>query len=539
MAGYRNRTNRYQIGTIGHGEYVSESEEERSAQIVESQLIGAISAHSGGHGLFNNGVFSVAGDAGGFIVTLNPIGGTPAAEGFIRLIYFKITETIQWAFQGDGTHSLYLQLVDDSSGSTRQFGDVAVDSTLGVLPDDALLIAEVSVSGDGAVVNEAPSSRLDIAKLQDHIDQNVNPHTALLNQDQMIISSLSVQQTTTETLVVAGELHLSGTAIFQQDVTLEQDLIVNGDLLVSGTSLFNREAKFLSTALIDQAVVSDMEIRSGLDVLNTVRFFNHIELLSGVTVDGRDLGQDGLRLDNHISGIAAFLNPHGVTAAQVSGIPVSGSANGGPTLVGNLNMLSGLAIDEIDPSTLIPLLDGSNADNLHTHDMSGIQDNFLSYSPEYGNAVLSGAGSTVITTYYDEVGDFTAYQVVPTAIGVQEDSVVVRTGVPSDFKQWGGSGITLFNGVSDLANVDNHINLRVIDTAGTEIVMPNSTFLRNPVITATIFPTTILNTGTFTAGEIFTTIVEASTLSGVAAAGGINQAIIGDLIFEYETLFKL
>jgi len=536
---YQNRTKRFGIPSIAAGQYISETDEERAAQIIETQMLGSIAAHSGGHGLFNQGMFSVTGDSGGFVVTLVPSGGFAAAEGFIRLIYFRITEVIQWAFEGDGVHKLYLQLVEDNQGSSRQFGDVIVDSTMdGDIPDDALLIAEATVSGSVAIVDEAPADRLDISKLDEHIADSTNPHTTLLSQDQMVISGLTVEQLTTQTLEVKGELRLSGTAIFQQDVTLEQDLIINGDLVVSGNSVFNGPSQFDGAALFDQIVASDITILSGLDILTTARFFNHIEVSSGVTIDGRDVGQDGLVLDDHISGIAAFLNPHNVTAAQVSGIPITGSAFGGPTLSGNLNLLSGISIDGIDPSTLIPLIDGSNADGLHTHDFSGIPDKFLSFSPEYGDAVLSGAGTVVVDVLYDVAGDFTTYRTTPTGLNTNKFAIIKRVGVPADFKSWPDSGITVFNGVTDTASAETYVTLRVIDTTGSEISLDNAEFLRNPVLTSTTVVTTPLNAGTFVAGELFTTILEMSTVSGVSVSGGISKAQVGDLIFGYETLFK-
>jgi len=534
--GYANRTDFYKIESIGAGQFVSESSEERSAQIIEQQLMGAISAHSGGHGVFKSGVLSAIGDATGFIVSLNPDGGTPAAEGFINLLYFRITETISWALFGDGTHKLYLKVIESDEGSTRQFGDVIVDSILnGDVPENGLLIAEATVAGNTITVDDQPITRLNISTIDQHLADSVNPHTTLLNQDQMIISGLTVEQIKTQTLEVIGELRLSGTAIFQDDVILEQDLTVGGNVVVSGNAIFNDGARFTGLAIFDEIVAATVDITSGLDLRSRIRFFEDVEVDSGITIDGRDVGQDGLVLDDHVSGLAAFSNPHAVTAEQVGGIPIMGSAGGGPALEGSLGLLSGISIDGIDPSTLTPLIDGSNVDSLHSHNMSGIPSKFIALSPEYANSVLSGFGSATVTAGYIEAFDKSIYVVDATAAGQQVFAVVARIGVPADFRSWPLSGISLVSSVESPATAGNFVSLRIRDTAGVNFdTLTNSQQIQNPLPpVATSINTSTLNSGTFTPGEVFTAIVELSSVSGTTVA----NAAVGDLVFTYNTIF--
>lgn len=531
---YKNETPVYRIPSIGAGDYISEADEERQAQIIETQLTGAIVAHSGGHGLFRSGTYSTAGDGDGFVVTLNPDGATPAAEGFIRLVYFKVTQSIQWAIQGDGEHKLFVQLVETDTASTRQFGDVAVDSTQDEdIPDDALLVATAAVLQDSVTIDAQPLDILELQRLDNHIERSVNPHTTLLNQDQMIISGLTTQTHETRTLTVADQLKMSGLAIFQDQVIVDQDLIVGGNLIVSGVSSFQRDVTVNGDAFISKMIASTADFTSGVDFRSQTRFFEDIEVESGVTIDGRDVGQDGLVLDDHTSGTTAFQNPHRVTAAQVSGIPHTGSANGGPTLQGNLDLLSGVAIDGIDPSFLIPLIDGSNADSLHTHDMSGIPSKIIANSPEYCGAVLSGAGTVLVSAGYDAAFDTSFYKLEAQELGQQKYAVVVRTGVPNDFRKWPASGLTLWNGVSNPADPNNFISIRMTDTLGNPVVLPNAQEVRNPVITESTFITDNLNAGLYIPGGTFTTIIEMSSVSGISDL----DAFIGDLVFEYTTVF--
>ena len=533
---YKNRTIVYEIPSIGAGQFISESDEERAAQIIEQQLIGAISAHSGGHGVFRTGKYTITGDATGFIVSLNPDGGTPAAEGFIRLIHFRVDETLGWVLFGDGVHKLYVQLIESDEGSTRQFGDIAVKNTTDSdIPDDALLIAEATVSGSLITINSEPDDLLKISTIDQHLVTNTNPHTSLLTQDQMVISGLTVETMQAQTLEVLGELRLSGIAIFQNDVIIEQDLTVGGNVVVSGNAIFNAGACFTGLAIFDEIVASTVDITSGLDLRSRVRFFEDVEVDSGVTIDGRDLGQDGLTLDEHISGLIAFSNPHRVTAAQVSGIPITGSENGGPSLQGNLGFLSGVSIDGIDPTTLTPLIDGSNADSLHTHDMSGIPTQFIALSPEYGNSVLSGAGSVLVGANYVESFDKTLYVVDPVGAGQQKFAVIARVGVPADFRKWPASGISLVSAVETPLDPENFVSLRIRDTLGASFTLPGSQEISNPLPpTPTTIATDVLNSGVFTPGELFTAIIEMAAVSGIS---GPANAVVGDIVFTYDTVF--
>lgn len=539
---YANETPIYLLPSIGAGEFISEADEERFANIIENQLIGSISAHSGGHGVFRVGNFSSVDNGGGnFDINLSPDGGTPAADGFIHLIYFRSTSTITWSISGDGTHSLYLRLVENKQFSSREFGDIVPESsTDGTIPDDAILVAEATISGGVlTVLNEDPSDKLSISTIIQHIAQNINPHSTLLEQDQMVISGLTVETIKSKAIEFTDSLVVSGLSQFGGEVQLNNNLNIQGDLVVSGNSLFLGPVKMSGIALFTKAVFSELDVTSGADFRSRIRFFEDIEIDSGITIDGRNIGQDGLVLDDHVSGVSAFRNPHKVTAAQVSGIPHSGSENSGPILQGNLNLLSGISIDGIDPSVLKFLIDGSNADVGgdgvgHTHLMSGVQEQFITYSPEYPNSVLSGIGTVIVSSEFIEPNTF--YKTTPEAQNKQSFAAISRIGVPADFKKWVDSGITLVNGVDDLTEADNFVKVTLRDTSNSPIKLDNN-ILRNSLPTTTTLITSGLNGGTFDNGKIFTAIIEMGSFSGVGV-NGQKAAYAGDLTFKYETVFK-
>lgn len=527
---YTNITDVFGLESIGAGQFISESAEERTFNIIENHLIGAISAHSGGHGVLKLGDFVTAGDSGGFTINLNPSGGTPAAQGFMRFIHFKTNSTIQWIIDsGDGTYYLYVQRIETATQSTAQFGDVTAGVSLSsTIPDDALLIAEATVVGNIITLDSAPTDRLDISTIADHIANNTNPHTAMLLQDQLFASGITAQTAEFAEMKVMNELKVSGLAIFQGPAGFLQDVTIEGNVLVSGSAIFIGDAILSGTSFIQDFTAAHVNITSGALFRPEIIFHNHIRFDSGVTIDGRDISLDGTVLDNHVSGLPAFLNPHNVTAAQVSGIPVTGS---GPSLQGNLTVNSGVTVDGINLKTAKRLLAGGNADDLHTHDMSGIQVNTIAVSAEYCGTVFSGAGVFDLTTEYDPTNDKNFYNFVPASSGKQCLTLVKRQGVPADFKQWTNSGLQLWNGVSAPADTDTYVELSVKDTAGTLFGISGGQLQRN-ILEQSVLDLTPLNVGTFESGKSFTLFMQVCCNSGVAATASVS-----DLTFQYDTVF--
>lgn len=531
--GYGNKTGVYGLPSIKAGEFINEPAESRAVNIIENQLIGAIAAHSGGHGVLKTGTFTTAGDSGGFTVTLSPNGGTPAVQAFIRFAHVKMSQSIQWQLLGDGVHSLYIKKVENSTQSTLEYGEVLMESsTDGSIPDDALLIAEATTSGNSITLNTAPSARLDISTISDHILDNINPHTPHLIQDQMFVSGLNVQTATIQYLLNTSTLINSGNAIFNGDVRFDQGITIEGNVIQSGLGLFVGENTFSGQSFWQNLFASQVHISSGLDLHGFVRFFEDIHVQSGITIDGRDLGQDGYRLDDHVFGTSAFINPHNVTAAQVSGIPHTGSANSGPWLTGNLAVRSGIAIDGVDVSVLSELIDRSNADHLHTHDMSGIQVQIRSFSPEYAGAILSGNGTMDINLSYETTSGLNIYNFVPQAAGAQNYVIVKRIGIPSDFRSFvANDAITLDHGISSGMDASSRINVTFRDTRNTSLIEPGGLNLQQIKMSTTKIGSDVLNTGVYDKGKALTVFISVYVNGTVG-----TSASIGDLQIKYNTI---
>lgn len=192
-----------------------------------------------------------------------------------------------------------------------------------------------------------------------------------------------------QTTLVTSGLHISGTATVT-NLEVSGNLVITGALLASGIYAFDAiSTNILSgvSADIDKLTVKnllqidkDLTITGALVVSGQTTFYNHVILDSGVTIDG------------------------------------------------------------IDPSTLIPLIDGSNADSLHTHS--------IEFSPgtvtSGVNFVTSGRTSTsvyFITGDIQEQRDFEEgppqhvfHRYTRTTDGPAFVKVYDRPGVPHDFQ---------------------------------------------------------------------------------------------------------
>ena len=248
------------------------------------------------------------------------------------------------------------------------------------------------------------------------------------------------------------------------------------------------------------------------------------------------------RLDDHIANTE---NPHGSSLSQdsivVSGIEVVNSGifagvldvtgefevSGTSAIHAPLILSSGVTIDEVDVSTLKPLLDGSNVDGLHTHTPSGILPSFeiIAHSPRYGNTVESGIDiffgtiHTFVPSRLEAVRDSNrnAYRYIPSVDG---GSIVLNITdmVPGDFSIWSGVSLDFR---TDSGTPDCQINMHVYDKdnieVGSAIELRDIDWERAHIY---------ISGGQFPRGEPFLTQIEMRGISGI-------PTYVGDLIFKY------
>ncbi len=495
---YGGNTPKYYIPYPVLGDVIDPGEESKQAKIIDNQIYGAIRAHSRGHGVIREGTYSSVASGAGFNVYLSEVKtqNMPSLEAFINQVYIYTCSPVIWGDLTAGTYYLFGRLVETTDLSSLQDGDVsAYSSASATVPEDGLLLASVVISGSSVTIDSSPTDKVRIPSVIDHINDSTDPHGTPLRQTELITSGMSVLG----------------------DMLVVNDLQVNNDIRVTG-SIIADDATFddltvTGTLTAQTATIGTLTVTSGATFNAQSTLNKPLIVSSGVSIDGRDVSADGLVLDAHIANVA---NPHAVTAAQVSALPLSGGYMTGP-----ITMASGISIDGVDPSVLQPLYDGSNADALHTHTTtSGAS--YTAYtgaSPEFGDAVVSGNSSGTFSSTVNE--GYNAYLWESSGDTPLNRKVVLRTIVPYDHQSW--STFSIWNKVS---SVSAHIDVTMKDTAGADVTLVSGTDIKNTSWTETVMTVSGVDSYTWTNGSFYTVMFD------IVGAAGVN-AYLGDFKSTY------
>lgn len=464
--GYGIKTSKLRLTSPSFGELISPTDERRNAQIVENQLFGAIRMHSGGHGIIRNGrLILVSGPGGNYKVIMyeDKATGKPSIECFINQIYCFTEESLEFTnLSDDTTYYLYVQLTEDSptTSSSRINKQVKTGAnTTGVIPSDALLVAIVIINEPGSTVFiENPVGRIDLPTIGNHIMDNQNPHTPLLLQDNIVTSGLDVLNYLHYTTLIADQFIISGNSIISGNITTLGNLIISGNHIVHGDVHYNR-------LLIEDLVIpgsfttATAVIQSGIDVYGTSMFRNHINLTSGITIDG------------------------------------------------------------FDPSAASGLLDGSNADALHGHILGSISPGvkLIPLSPQFMNTIVSGepASSTDGYFYTARLFDRNLYQYWAPD-GGESVKLVTRLTLPSDFESIDRIKVT--HGVGYLESGVN-LTISVLDKDLTESTITNGKLASQTLTTSDV----TVSGGQLLPGQVMNLISRFNGSSGVSVMQGDTE----------------
>lgn len=170
--------------------------------------------------------------------------------------------------------------------------------------------------------------------------------------------------------------------------------------------------------------------------------------------------------------------------------------------------------------------DGNGAltcDTISVGDGSG---DILTFHPQYPNATYFASGSTIVgqmTQGYDATNKENYYRWTSTQASLQDYWIAVRVRVPDNFSSWdGGQPIVFRYRTGDASASNNYLTVKMLDTAGSPVVLSNAASLANTSwTTATV--TGPQSAGTFTPKGYFTILIkQAANSSGSADAGYIT-----------------
>lgn len=529
------------IGVPGGPLSQSENCERRFALTVEQGLRGAIAIHSIDGGIFEEGTYTV--DDENNLVILDSL------RAFVDNIFIENSdeEPIIWVIDEDDLDKpqyLILGLTEedpvgtDFPESSRQFGEFT--GRVSDTPDIGTgeIILAVRPSGIGVEIDTNVPGRVTFKPLEEHIFDD-SPHGGLWIQTAAVSSGVIVREDHT-----TDELTATVSGVFGgYDQTGPGEWQVNDDLITSGVEAqdFLTDGPVLVENTIEvRGGISTPEIvvESGMGSYGTTRLFESWEFNDqnqtrpeGVGIrrlpsddlgfgtkssDGEpfkvfDPSVHGQNLDNHT---LDFNNPHRLIASGITPQSIGVLSIFGDTLQGDLEVDSGVAIDGIDFSELSPLLDGSNADDLHRHLLlQPFEFQFL--APEYPAVTFSGVEPGWLESKYNEDQDRTEYSwyalqdratclitlrpYMPIGYG-EMDRVIVRNRVSSgtSVNQLGRD----FQDAADWANVQSAVSIRLYDTSGELVKEAHHQRLTNYLPSATILSGTnaLFNEGGATLG---------------------------------------
>ena len=488
------------LGLPGGPFFKAEICEKRFADISENQLKGAIDAH--GRGIFEIGDFSTDDDAEE--VRLSDF------RGVINSIFIEnfAEEDVVWAgIDLTKDQYLFIGLIEEGDGgrddykSSRQFGEFVTRVGDTAETGQKEIILAKRPAGLGASVDINVPNRLGFKTVDNHVFGEC-PHGGLWIQTEAVVSGIAVREELD--IVDVGTVNISG--VFGNVNRPPGKFIVNEDLTTSGltaekilmdsAAIFESLSQFKDKLLIEDILI----VESGVNVFGSTRVHDHWEFndqrsVSGVgfrTVSGDSHGtlagngkelvvfdpsDHGSNLDDHLSAI----NPHRLTASGVAPFAIMPDVLSifGDTMIGNLSVDSGIAVDGIDFSTLKPLIDGSNADDLHKHLL--LQDfEYQFLSPEFQNSITSGVQPGWLEATYDEVENRTQQSWFALQ-DIAKSKIVIRPYVPIGYKEI--DNIFVYSRVSSGAGATN-VNAKIYDTEG--IKVGEAHHIRNPVLDKTV-----------------------------------------------------
>jgi cytoskeletal protein CcmA (bactofilin family) len=393
------------------------------------------------------------------------------------------TEAFVAIDSGDGASNIELRF-----GSSEQ---LTWNVTTGVFE----FSDDLTVNGVLAVTGNVTTSGSLVA--ESDISTNAN---LTLNSDQTAANAVLTfgQPGTDETITfnnAAGEFQFSDDANFTGGVTAGS-FFTAGNSQVQGALAVTGAIRTDSNLTInDDQTAADAVLTFGQPGTNeTITFSN---------ASGRFDLSDDLRVQGNMSG---------------STLTVDGAV----TLTGRTYNFSNAAA----ASNTFLRNDGSGNLTWQSLSINGGSGNIVGLSPEYAGVVYFGSGSArtgTLANVYDTTNRINHYRWTTTRGTIQDYWMSVRVRVPSNFQAWDPVQPIQFQyRTGNASNAVNHVTVKMLDTAGSNVALTGAAALANTSLTtATI--TGPESAGTYTAGSYITLLIKtASTSAGSADAGFIT-----------------
>lgn len=305
---------------------------------------------------------------------------------------------------------------------------------------------------------------------------------------------------------VHGALSASGSVRTDGDLTINDDQTAADAVLTFGNATANQTVKFLNTA-------QKFQFSKGINVVGTI---------SG----------SALRIDGNANVFGNFSTSGSVKAK--SGLSGSTLTVDGQVTIKNVNYNF-----QSGQGSAGTFLKNDGAGNLTweaTTAGNGSGD-LISISPIFPNATYFASGSVYIgqlSNNYDTTNRQNYYRWATTkanATYLHNYWIAVRVRVPDNFSSWDPTRpIEMRYRTGQAANTANHVAMRVLDTAGTEVTLTGAGSTGSPLANTSWTTATItgLSSGTYTPKSFMTVLIK-------VAADNTGSADVGYINLNFET----
>lgn len=286
-------------------------------------------------------------------------------------------------------------------------------------------------------INTNPPGKIIFTQPFDHYRDSEDPHGSELIQTNLTVLDIY----SGDELLEAVNLQFSGVAV-AEDIDFHN---------INANQMEFLGAQQMITNVTNVAIFSGVS----LIISGGSTWGGNVSLLSGKTIDGQDPSVRGAQLDGHL---VNYNNPHQLTIDMISGL-----ASIGGTLSGNLAAQSGVLVDGIDLSTILPLLNGSTIPNsIHFHQRPRKTQNVRDLLvPEFEGVIFSGSSYTFFDSNCDSVHNYYSFSGTPT---YPLAMIFIRHQLDEDFENL--NNIKLYHKGSD--GTSPYIELSVYDSQGNE-----------------------------------------------------------------------
>lgn len=325
---------------------------------------------------------------------------------------------------------------------------------------------------------------------------------------------------------VTGNVDATGTVSGDGNFTINEDQTAADTVLTFGSDTLNETLTFMNTE--DRFQFSDdVFVTGNISGSGTLTVDGNAATKANLTINSDNGGADAILTFGNDGGAETFRFNDTTNNFTVSddidvtgGVRASGNLSGSTlTVDGNVTLRGQTYILPTAQGAAGSVLKNNGAGTLTwSTSLNNSSGGVMTLQPEYDGATYYQSGSTAVGTLtqsYDATNTENYYSWTTTRGTIQDYWVSARVQVPGNFQRFeSASGMILRLRTTSTSAANNHVTIRVLDTAGATVALTNNAALRSTTA-ATWRTLTVsgLTSGTYTPGGYITILVKVAAVT--------------------------